>query len=311
MRRFPAVALVLLALLFLAGRAQADTFACLACHSAMKGTVKTEKGALVEVNVDGTRYAASVHGDFDCVSCHKQFISNPHAPATGEVSSAISALVNKLSQKAKVDPVAQAACSECHPDVYTAWQQSVHGRNIIEKRQTDGPLCTDCHGSPHYIQPKAASASPVNRANVVETCGKCHEKAELAKKYDFSTHILDRYYESFHGKKYVVGHQNAPTCVSCHGAHGVQQWEDPKSPVAWENRQATCGTCHPGATKKFVTAITHKPIGKDNPIPYYFEKGLIVLLLGVFSFITGHVVLEVYSELRDKVFRKGKENRHE
>lgn len=311
MRRFLALAFALLLFLCLSGTAHADTFSCLACHSAMKGAIKTEKGALVEVNIDGTRYANSVHGGLDCVSCHKQFTANPHSPAAGPVPGAIGALASKLNHKAKVDPVALAACSECHPDVYKTWQQSVHGKNIIDKRQTDGPLCADCHGSPHYITPKTTATSPVSHKNIVETCGACHEKETLAKKYHFSTHILDRYYESFHGKKYILGHQNAPTCVSCHNAHEVKQWEDPQSPVAWENRQATCSKCHPGATKKFVTAITHKPTGKDNPIPYYFEKGLIVLLLGVFSFITGHVVLEAYSEIRDKVFRKGKEDHHE
>ncbi|MEW5746991.1 MAG: cytochrome c3 family protein [Nitrospirota bacterium] len=312
MRRFLAVVFLLFPLLCLSGAAYADTFACLACHSAMKGKVRTEKGALVDVNVDGNRYASSVHGSLDCVACHKQFSANPHAPVqAGGVPGAVGALASRLTQKAKADPVAQAACADCHSDIYKAWQNSAHGRNIIDKKQADGPLCTDCHGSPHYITPKGTATSPVSYKNIVETCGTCHEQESLAKKYNFSTHILESYYASFHGKKYVIGHQNAPTCVSCHGAHEVMEWDHPKSPVAWENRTTTCGTCHPGATKKFVTAISHQPLGKDNPIPYYFEKGLIVLLLGVFTFITGHVVLEAYSEIRDKVFRKGKEDRHE
>ena len=133
----------------------------------------------------------------------------------------------------------------------------------------------------------------------------------MAKKYNFGTHILERYYESFHGKKYILGHQNAPVCTDCHSYHDVKQWEDPMSPVAWDNRTETCGKCHKGATKKFVTAITHKPIGKDNPIPYYFAKGLTVLLVSVFLFIVGHVILEAFAEIRDRVFRKKKEEHHE
>ena len=51
--------------------------------------------------------------------------------------------------------------------------------------------------------------------------------------------------------------------------------------------------------------------GKDDPIPYWFEKALIVLLLSVFAFIFGHVILEAISEIRDKVLKKGKEEHHE
>lgn len=312
MRRFLSLGVLSLCLICFAAPAGADTFTCLACHSAMQGKVRTERGALLEVNVNGDRYAKSVHGGFDCVVCHKGFQSNPHEAAKmGSAASDIVALSGKLTSKAKVDPVALAACSECHGAIYSAWQESAHGKNIIDKKQADAASCLDCHGSPHYITPAGTKTSPVNRKNVVKTCGECHENEKLAKKYDLGTHIVERYEESFHGKKYILGHQNAPTCVSCHGSHGILKWDNPKSPVAWENRTRTCGKCHPGATKKFVAAITHKPLGRDNPIPYYFEKLLIVLLLSVFAFIVGHVILEAFSEIRDNVLRKGKEDTHE
>ena len=291
--------------------ASAETFTCLACHSAMKGKIKTKAGALINVNLDSERYAASVHGGFDCLTCHKQFTSNPHAETkTSNIPQTIAAAAGEMSLKAKVDPVAMAACVECHEDSYKAWRQSVHARNVIIDKKTDGPICIDCHGSPHYITKKDTKTSLVHRGNIVKTCGECHEREDLANTYKWGTHILERYHESFHGKKYAVGHPNAPTCVNCHNSHNVLRWDDPKSPVAWDNRTVTCGKCHTGATKKFVSAITHKKIGKDNPIPYWFEKMLIVLLLSVFAFITGHVILEAISEIRDKVLRKGKEEHH-
>ena len=312
MKRFFALPLLLFVLVWFAGSASAETFTCLACHSAMQGKVRTEGGALIEVNVDGDRYAKSVHGGFDCIMCHKQFPSNPHETATaGAVSPGIASLAGKLAPKAKSDPVALAVCSECHADAYKEWQDSVHGRNIIEKKQPDGASCIDCHGSPHYITPRNTKESPVSRTHIVKTCGECHKNEKISEKYHLGTHVVERYQESFHGKKYTLGHPNAPTCVHCHNSHQIRQWEDPQSPMAWDNRTKTCGTCHEGATKKFVSAITHRPYGKDNPIPYYFEKGLIVLLLGVFAFIVGHVILEAFSEIRDKVLRKGKEEHHE
>ncbi len=311
MKRLLLTVFLCLPLLCFACPAGAETFTCLACHSAMKGKIRVEAGVLIDVNVDSEKYAGSVHGGFDCLVCHKQFSSNPHQPAkSSTIPKNIASIASKISHKAKADPVALAACIECHENAYAAFQESVHGKNIIEQKHVDGALCADCHGSPHYISPKGSAASLVSKNNIVKTCGECHEKEDLAKKYNWGMHILDRYRESFHGKKYIIGHPDAPTCINCHGAHDIRKWEDPKSPVAWENRTKTCGECHKGATKKFVTAITHKPIGKDNPIPFWFEKGLIVLLLSVFAFITGHVILEALSEIRDRVFRKRKEEGH-
>ena len=150
----------------------------------------------------------------------------------------------------------------------------------------------------------------VSRKNIVETCGECHEKEDIAKKYGMGTEIVEKYFESFHGKKYKLGHQGVPTCVDCHGAHGIKKWDDPVSPVSWERRTVTCGKCHPGANRRFVASITHKPAGKDNPIPFYAEKGLIVLTASTIAFVILHVFLEAYADIRDRVFRKEKEDSH-
>lgn len=200
MKRFLAITFLWFPLLCFTYSASAETFTCLACHSAMKGKIKTEKGALVDVNVDGDRYAASVHGGFDCIMCHKQVGSNPHEPAKlVDIPRNVAELASKISHKAKVDPVALAACVECHDGVYKAIEESIHGKRD-RKKESDGALCLDCHGSPHYITKKNNLASPVSRINIVKTCGECHEKEELAKKYNFSTQIMERYDESFHGK---------------------------------------------------------------------------------------------------------------
>lgn len=296
-----------LCLLFIcAHSANATASNCSICHSAMKGQIKTEKGLLIDLYVDADKYAQSVHSKFDCATCHKGFGPNPHeAPKGVDIPKDIAAMASKISHKAKSDPIALASCMQCHSDAYKAWEKSIHGENVIGKKQIDGALCIDCHGSPHYITPKNLATSSVYKMNIVKTCGECHEKEDIVKKYNLGTHILVRYNESFHGKKYILGHKNAPSCSDCHSSHDVKKWDDPLSPVAWENRTKTCGKCHEGATPKFVASITHKPIGKDNPVPYYFGKLLTILLVSVFAFITGHIILEIFSEIRDRVFRKG------
>lgn len=298
---------ILLMFFMLASLSHAETYTCLVCHSTMKQKIKTETGDVINLWIDEERFSSSVHGFASCDTCHKLYSENPHQRPSKAIPSNLIEVFNKMKPKARVDGVALVACMDCHPDVYNDYAEGIHGKNIIAKKQKDGPSCIDCHGSAHYIVSKSSKESSVHRANMVNTCGNCHNNEEIAKKYGYGFHIVEKYNESFHGKKYRLGHENAPTCVDCHGYHKVKKWDDPESPVAMNNRKITCGKCHKGATEKFVVAITHKPIGKDNPIPYYTEKALMVLTISVFAFITIHVILEILAEIRDYVFRKKEE----
>lgn len=285
-----------------AAHAAPDAASCLTCHGAMQGSVEKEKGVIVNLNVDQDRFSKSIHGSFDCVACHMGFTSQPHQAPAAKVDAAVQNLANTLSAKSTIDAVAQAACVQCHEDAYKAYKASVHGQNVIKKKSADGPVCTSCHGSPHYIQPRTSKDSRVNHFNVVETCGSCHEEKHLTEKYKFSPLVMERYKESFHGRKLKLGQSGAPACSDCHGAHDIRKAADPTSPVFGANKPKTCGKCHPGATTKFVAAITHKPL---HPIAHYAEIGLIILTVGTFIFIIIHVLLDVYADIRDRLFRKG------
>ncbi len=283
--------------------ADAAPSSCLICHNAMSGKVTSESGMEIDLAVDAAQYQASVHGDMACTDCHMKFIENPHTAPSGIVPEDIAAVSEKIGNKAVIDSVAYSACSMCHSDVYEQVLNSPHGENIVSKKEKDGALCLDCHGSPHYIVKSDNENSMLNQWNVVEVCGHCHGNKELAAKYNMEENVLSSYTESFHGKKHHLGHKGAPTCVSCHGAHDIKRKDDPASPVFAANKKETCGKCHAGANGKFVAAITHKPVG---PIPHYTEKGLILLVIGVFTFIISHVLLEAYSDIRDAYFRKKK-----
>jgi nitrate/TMAO reductase-like tetraheme cytochrome c subunit len=290
------VMLLLFAFLLVSpARAAADAATCLSCHGSMEGDVKVEQ----------EKYSKSVHGAFDCVTCHIAPKGAQHeglGPAAAPDKS-VKALAAAVSSVSKKDPIAQAACSSCHPDVYEAYKGSVHGQNVMVKKSEDGPVCTSCHGSPHYIEARPSMASKVYLFNIVETCGKCHEEKHMAEKYGFSPLVMERYLESFHGRKLKLGHTGAPSCASCHGSHDIVSTKNPASPVASvENKKKTCGKCHKGATDKFVAAITHQPL---HPIAHYAEIGLILLTLGTFVFIIVHVLLDIYADIRDRLFRKG------
>jgi len=293
-----------LLLLFLSPRAafSDESANCLFCHSAMKGRLKTTGGTLMELNVDSKKFQSSMHGALACIDCHIRFSDNPHASPSAYVPADILSLSSKISAKYPVDPVAGAACMRCHNEIYQKVLGSVHGKNIIEKHQTDGAFCLDCHGSPHYIVPAKDSNSMVSRGQQVETCGRCHGDEKIIEKYKLQENVMESFRESFHGRKLLLGHSRAPVCSSCHNSHDIKSKNDPSSPVFGSNKLQTCGKCHKGANEKFIPAITHRPPG---PIPHYTEKALIVLLLSVFAFIISHVLLEAFSDIRDAIFRKG------
>ncbi|NOY39573.1 MAG: hypothetical protein GXO95_04955 [Nitrospirae bacterium] len=280
-----------------------DFSGCIVCHNSMAGRI-IYNGKEIALKVDADRYQASTHGFFSCTECHERFGENPHAAPAEVISSDIEKLSKRIKQKADTDAVALAACYKCHTETYNQVLGSIHGKNIADKKLSDGALCLDCHGSPHYITPASDRSSPVNQWNVVETCGKCHGKEGLAKKYGIEVNVMKSYTESFHGKKHILGHKKAPTCVNCHGYHNIKSTDNPSSPVFGINKIQTCGKCHKGANEKFVAAITHKEAG---PIPHYAEKGLILLTMSVIAFTVLHVLLEAFSDIRDTFFRRRKE----
>lgn len=290
---------VLFSIPFSAPSAEASAFDCLICHSAMEGKMETRKG-VVEVHIDAKLFADSVHGVLDCTICHIGYASGPHS-ASAAVPEDIAALAKRVAVKGTSDPVALAACSQCHPGAYEELIGSVHGKNVFEMKQPDGPLCLDCHGSPHYIKAHINPESKVSFAKVVETCGACHAEESFREKYGLHEDVVEMYKTSFHGKKYILGHQKVPVCNDCHGAHAITEVDAAGSPVSGEGKIKTCGKCHAGATAKFAAAPAHTHVGKNNPIPYYAAKGLTVIVIATFLFIFSHVLLDMYAEIRERL----------
>ncbi|MEK6776582.1 MAG: cytochrome c3 family protein [bacterium] len=294
--------------LFQANDLFSDNLSCLVCHGALKGTYMTRQGVRTSLHVDGEKYASSVHADLDCTTCHLKYQDNPHKSTDQGLDETILGLAQAIQKKSPVDPVAQAACIQCHNEIYLEVKNSVHGINIFQKNETDAALCLDCHGSPHEIVAAAGTntergplKSAVAYEQIVTTCGRCHEQKSVSLKYGFSTRIIQRYNESFHGKKYHLGGKNLPVCTTCHGSHSIRSHKDPQSLVYGTNKITLCKQCHAGANAEFVAAITHKPIGKDNPIPYYAEKGLIILTMGVIAGCALHILLQIYAAIRDAI----------
>ena len=215
---------------------------CTDCHSSIKAIPHADKPAPVSCatcHEDQVKaYANSIHGRAlkngmadaaTCKSCH-----GPTHKIVG--GSEPGSMVNK---KNLAD-----TCGACHsnPDFLAkhkipfakpveAYRMSVHGREVA-KGNAAAASCSDCHGS-HDILPSMDPKAKVNRLNVAETCGICHNDVQTA------------YLDSVHGLAVTRGSKDSPTCTGCHGEHAILAPKDSNSLVnPGRVSTVTCGRCH-------------------------------------------------------------------
>ncbi len=193
--------------------------ACLACHGS-EGYAD-ESGKPLEVN--GERFAASVHAPIGCVACHQDSTSIPH--------------------EERPAPVSLDVCRGCHTEIVDAYRGDVHGRarqNGIGK----AAICWECHGAIHAVRSSSDPSSPASRARQVATCGQCHGRVQLAKKFGIPVvQPVGAYLGGVHARAAAEG-KHAALCSDCHGMHGVQPSSDPNAPTAHRHVPETCGKCH-------------------------------------------------------------------
>ena len=137
-------------------------------------------------------------------------------------------------------PVQQyQVCGGCHedpPELLTGYLGSEHSRALLVSGLVMAPSCSDCHGA-HDVFAKDDERSAIAWSAVPETCGSCHQL------------ILDSWVEgSAHGRAWSDGQLEAPTCVTCHTSHTIQE------PTSDDERRAfpeNCGTCHEDSLLSF------------------------------------------------------------
>lgn len=185
-----------------------------------------------------------------------------------------------LAQEATEPPEPPRACSDCHLDTVTAWQDSPHAQSSTSAGflqhwteagedstclschttgfvpftgdySHEGVACAACHGD----TPAEHPPEPVNMAVDVATCATCHETtyAEWA--------------VSAHGEQQLA-------CTTCHAPHAQT--------LRFETADALCLNCHTEDRDDFahVTHVeqqcvdchwyrsegAHQPTGHDNVV---------------------------------------------
>lgn len=188
-------------------------------------------------------------------------------------------------------------CERCHSEIYSLYEESVHGEALIGEGNPDVPTCIDCHGV-HNVE--GPSNSPF-RLFSPQICAKCHTDPELMDKYGLTTDVLDTYVSDFHGTTVVIFEKiapgqetNKPVCIDCHGVHDMRRTDDPESTVIKENLLSTCQRCHPDATTNFSSSwLSHyRPSPEHNPVVYYVNMFYQILIPTLLGGMTLFVVLD-------------------
>jgi cytochrome b subunit of formate dehydrogenase len=238
---------VTLAVLFLLAGAASSRAAqklkdsdCLTCHG--DSTLTTdENGKTVSLYVDKDKLKHSFHGRlFGCVDCHTDVKSLVHDA-----------------------PPKRITCAGCHEAAQQAYARSMHAKPA-KTGAASGATCVDCHGSAHEILTPGNPASPVNHANIPETCGRCHGQKFITSSNGDSAQAFVSYQASVHGRAIENGSQRAAVCTDCHGAHDILAANEDQSPIYKFNVPATCGKCHGNVTQTFMASIHGQGIARGN-----------------------------------------------
>lgn len=268
---------------------------CAICHD--RSGVENENNQ-AGLYIDFNTYNTSVHGDFNCTTCHQSHSANPHERDLDNIDESVKAIAKELEHIRGRDPYAIAICTSCHYDTFEEFRTSVHGVELFENKNPDVPYCLDCHGSPHYIRPNSDPAAATYYANIPHMCGSCHEDTEIISKYKLNKNVIEGYNESFHGKKLILGSSKVAVCISCHGSHSIFS---PSDSTRFLNKLSTvCGQCHEGATVKFAQAFTHIPISeRQSKLVYLVERIFGLLLIVVIISLVGHGLLDIIANIKE------------
>jgi predicted CXXCH cytochrome family protein len=117
-----------------------------------------------------------------------------------------------------------------------------------------GLSCHDCHGgNPAQEEVELAKdrsfVGAPERTRIPDFCGGCHADSSFMRKYNPNLRVdqLSLYWTSRHGERLRKGDPNVAVCTDCHGVHGIQAANFPKSRTFPWNIPQTCGRCHSDA----------------------------------------------------------------
>ena len=210
---------------------------CLSCHGAA-GLEKVRDGKTLSLHVEADNFGRSVHGVFQCTTCHSDISQVPHAAA--------------------VKPV---QCASCHAASVKAYAESIHAKARAQGFK-EPPTCTSCHGDIHKLVPRSEPSSPVNPKNIAKTCAVCHSDTEMARKFRIPVvRPVEAYLQSVHARAVASGKGGA-VCTDCHGAHTILPANNAASQISPLKVPETCGRCHANVLTAYRQSIHGEAVAR-------------------------------------------------
>ena len=142
-----------------------------------------------------------------------------------------------------------------HKDVHQSVEASIHSKLKADGKPSAS--CADCHtvkGDMTTILPFTDPKSTVNRANLSQTCGACHQEAAKS------------FHASIHGSQVDKGNKKAASCADCHSSHNILPASNPASTLSKTNTPETCAQCHTDIVPDFESSSHFAALreGKEN-----------------------------------------------
>ena len=142
-----------------------------------------------------------------------------------------------------------------HKDAHSAMDQSIHSKVLDNGKPA--ATCVDCHtrgGDMKTILPAENPDSTVNRANMAQTCGRCHNAASQS------------FHNSIHGSLRDAGAQKPASCADCHGSHFIEPAADIRSQVNRTNTaEEVCIKCHSDKVSDYESSAHGMALKQGNP----------------------------------------------
>ncbi|HEY1575721.1 MAG TPA: cytochrome c3 family protein [Terracidiphilus sp.] len=167
------------------------------------GFALSKEGLLVAANCQSCHGSHGILGHNDpqsptfkanipktCGTCHAKINddyqggSHGHAVAAGDLKAPV--CTDCHTAHAILQPTESAfrmqstpICGSCHKEKLSTYRDTFHSQLGSLGGYVETARCWDCHGA-HEIYPASDPRSPVSKANLVATCGKCHAGANLS-----------------------------------------------------------------------------------------------------------------------------------
>ncbi|MBI4397242.1 MAG: hypothetical protein HY548_09115, partial [Elusimicrobia bacterium] len=263
-------------------------YVCGSCHS--EGAPAQKQRPIHQDHII-ENYSESIHGEgllkkglsvsATCTSCHSSHHILPHTDPRSSISRA------NISK----------TCMKCHAQIEAVHRKVINGE-LWQKKPHMIPACVECH-QPHKVRKvfynQGMADKDCLRCHAQEgmgselggsvhgktACAQCHTEVAPSKVRPCETIVnkvncsichsaqMDQYQTSVHGKLFKKGDPNAPTCIECHGKHGVLSRKDTRSATFSINVPNLCARCHQEGKKAAV-----RYAGKEREIPQHYVESI-------------------------------------